>query len=386
MTLAAAVALLAVLGAAPPPAPSAVPDSLIGVWEPSERSMGGIGGVLEFTRDGRFVRTMTILHDGYYRVEGDRLMFREKEKGPEDAEGIRPFTIDGNELVFPTDGSDPRRQRVGEPAPGASPIVGVWSYEYAGKPRRAYERYSPDSRFEFRLPMASDSGKYRIDGNAIVVAPARGPEDTLEFEIQGDRLRLRAKNRPQSSEFHRIGETSWYDRDVSNVAARRALEPKVRLQSADDALEKASTPEARWFALPDAALLNAQFGPPERAVALANELLEAAAHRPGDADLGTATHKGNLALGLVAVQAGRMDEAKALLLAAGNVSASGTLDSFGPNMTLAKALLEKGEREAVLRYLELCRKFWKMDHGQLDRWAKEIREGATPAFGANLLY
>jgi hypothetical protein len=55
-------------------------------------------------------------------------------------------------------------------------------------------------------------------------------------------------------------------------------------------------------------------------------------------------------------------------------------------MTLAKDLLEKGERDAVLEYFMLCRKFWKMDHGKLDQWIQEVMDGKNPDFGANLLY
>jgi hypothetical protein len=62
------------------------------------------------------------------------------------------------------------------------------------------------------------------------------------------------------------------------------------------------------------------------------------------------------------------------------------MNSFGPNVSLAKDLLEKGERDAVIQYLELCRKFWKLDNGRLDQWIKEIKAGKVPQFGANLVY
>ncbi len=51
---------------------------------------------------------------------------------------------------------------------------------------------------------------------------------------------------------------------------------------------------------------------------------------------------------------------KKYLIAAGKSPGSPQMDSFGPNMTLAKDLLEKGERDAVLEYFMRCRKFWKM--------------------------
>jgi hypothetical protein len=79
--------------------------------------------------------------------------------------------------------------------------------------------------------------------------------------------------------------------------------------------------------------------------------------------------------------------AKADLLDAGRVSGGWTLTSFGPNMSLAKELLEKGERDAVLQYLDLCRKFWSYGAKKsLDPWSEQIRNGQIPDFGANLTY
>lgn len=97
---------------------------------------------------------------------------------------------------------------------------------------------------------------------------------------------------------------------------------------------------------------------------------------------------GNLVLGTIALDEGRIDEAKRRLLAAGKSTGSPTLDTSGPNMSLAKELLEKGEQEVVLQYFELCRKFWTY-HGsneKLDVWIKDVQAGRMPDFGANLLY
>jgi len=55
-------------------------------------------------------------------------------------------------------------------------------------------------------------------------------------------------------------------------------------------------------------------------------------------------------------------------------------------LTLANELLEKGERDAVLEYLTLCKNFWKMGSSKLDAWINIIRAGGKPDFGANLLY
>jgi hypothetical protein len=39
----------------------------------------------------------------------------------------------------------------------------------------------------------------------------------------------------------------------------------------------------------------------------------------------------------------------------------------------------------VLDYIELCRKFWSIDAGALNRWKKDIENGTVPDFGANLV-
>lgn len=76
------------------------------------------------------------------------------------------------------------------------------------------------------------------------------------------------------------------------------------------------------------------------------------------------------------------------LLAAGRTSSTAVLSSFGPNMTLARSLLELGRREVVQQYFALCADFWRMgvERGQLDRWAFEVRNGAVPDFRGNLRY
>jgi hypothetical protein len=55
-------------------------------------------------------------------------------------------------------------------------------------------------------------------------------------------------------------------------------------------------------------------------------------------------------------------------------------------MSLAKDFLEKGEKETVLQYFQLCRKFWDLGKYQLDQWTKDVNAGRIPDFGANLVY
>ena len=103
---------------------------------------------------------------------------------------------------------------------------------------------------------------------------------------------------------------------------------------------------------------------------------------------GNRVHHGNLVLGRIALREGNIEEAKSRLIAAGNTPGSPQLNSFGPNMALAKALLEIGEREIVLEYFELCSKFWNSDRAkdELDKWGVLAAAGRIPDFRANLDY
>lgn len=72
--------------------------------------------------------------------------------------------------------------------------------------------------------------------------------------------------------------------------------------------------------------------------------------------------------------------------AAGDTPGSPQLNSFGPNMTLARDLLQRGETAPVLAYFEQVRRFWKMGGGRLDAWSAAVEAGRIPDFGGNLLY
>lgn len=105
---------------------------------------------------------------------------------------------------------------------------------------------------------------------------------------------------------------------------------------------------------------------------------------------GNAVHHGNLLLGRLALKEGNLDEARERLLKAAREIPNGSpkLSTFGPNMTLAKELLELGEKEIVLQYFELCEKFWNGDiqKREMSKWKEVVNSGNIPNFGGNLYY
>ncbi len=182
-----------------------------------------------------------------------------------------------------------------------------------------------------------------------------------------------------------LAQTYGLERMLAKSPAEKIALAQKSLAIRERALEKAS-PDDRFDQLVDIANDAFEADDTEKAEQYASELLQLAPQSKDHWNYGNAVHKGNLVMGRIALRRGDIPAAKRHLLAAGETPGSPQLDSFGPNMTLAKELLEKGEREVVLTYLESCAKFWKMGGDQLRSWTATIKGGGIPDFGANLLY
>ena len=142
----------------------------------------------------------------------------------------------------------------------------------------------------------------------------------------------------------------------------------------------------RFLTLAIRARRAADRGKYERARTLAQDLLELAQKYEDDWNYGNALHHAHLVLGRVALAERNLAGARSELLLAGQTPGSPQLNSFGPNMRLARDLFRIDQRDVVLEYLELCRRFWEMGTDQLDAWTADVSQGREPQFGANLLY
>ncbi len=171
------------------------------------------------------------------------------------------------------------------------------------------------------------------------------------------------------------------------VASRAGgIDWQQRLAKDEARLASAKTDDERFNFLDSAANAAFQAGELEKASSYAEESLRLAERYQDSWNYGNAVHHGHLILGHAALDRGDVAGAIQELLAAGATPGSPQLDSFGPQMSLAKRLLERGEREAVLSYFEECRRFWKLHLDRLDQWKRQVEAGEMPEFGANLVY
>ncbi len=156
-------------------------------------------------------------------------------------------------------------------------------------------------------------------------------------------------------------------------------EPALKLEGAQYILEEGDEYQ-KYLILDEAAIAALDSGHFDLAVQYARELLLQSENRSFGWNFGNAVFNANHILGLVSFLNEDYEKAKTYLLQAGSTVGSPQLNTFGPGMRLAFSLLEAGEEEAVIRYLELCRVFWRSEDGRIDRWIKDIEEGKIPYF------
>jgi tetratricopeptide (TPR) repeat protein len=231
-----------------------------------------------------------------------------------------------------------------------------------------------------QLKLHSDSAQ--VHANAAAFFIFADPERAEGLLQQAQQLE------PDAAEWSkRLGHL--YALEINNLTGdARREQAKKALAEFERAMDQADDEDERYYSLKELADLAFEAGEDKKAESLATELLETAKTRQRDWNSGNAIHHGHLVLGRLAVRRGDVEKAKAELLAAGRTTGSPQLNSFGPNMMLAKELIEKGEREVVLEYFSLCRKFWNSapDLQTLDDWTAMVQGGRMPDFGGNLAY
>jgi len=99
-----------------------------------------------------------------------------------------------------------------------------------------------------------------------------------------------------------------------------------------------------------------------------------------DPKYGNAIYTGNLILAQAALDDGDVANARRFLLEAATTTGVGNIEATGPDVSVARALLQRGERDAVLEYLHRCHNLWPQGAPVLNRWETAIRAGRQPNF------
>lgn len=201
------------------------PADLVGLWESTTTSRGGIGQAFEFRSDGTCAESTTVIVDGYYRLIGDHLVQGEKPPGPDadTSKSIR-ITIDGDVLTATgPDGSIIQKERIGGKT-ASTGLVGSWRYHHYTN-AVAFERYTADGRMSFRLPMVSSVGRCTMQDGKLTLVRQDQPDATMTIGLEGGVLTLEGGGK--LTHYRRSAAGPWYGTGSHRSFSRQVNRPKA---------------------------------------------------------------------------------------------------------------------------------------------------------------
>jgi hypothetical protein len=95
---------------------------------------------------------------------------------------------------------------------------------------------------------------------------------------------------------------------------------------------------------------------------------------------GDATYAGNLILAQVALDKDDVSSAKRYLMQAASTTGTRRIEQNGLDVSVARVLFDRGEKDAVLEYLQRGRDLWPQGTQIIGRWEAAIRAGRRPNF------
>lgn len=136
--------------------------------------------------------------------------------------------------------------------------------------------------------------------------------------------------------------------------------------------------QERYSAIPQAAKAAYMLGLFSEAKEWAEEMSELIKVVPKNWNYGNVIYYQNWVFGMLAFDNGDLERAKSFLNMAASTIGSPQLNSFGPNMRLARNLLKSGEVEAFLNFLNQVEVFWKHGKPWIHVWRNKVNQGLIP--------
>jgi hypothetical protein len=201
-------------------------------------------------------------------------------------------------------------------------------------------------------------------------AVAKSKDAAIEFMERARDLAPRVQR--YRAELARLYQLASRSADDGDRARRLAVEALAEYEAALALSDEAD----RFSVLHGAAYAGLRAHQDDRAEWFARELLGAASRHEGTWRYDDAVHHGNTVLGMVALRRGDVRAATDRLIASAQVGRDGSRGPLTLSLDLAGALLRANERDAVMQYLALCKKF--SSDPRLDQWIDDLKQGHVP--------
>jgi hypothetical protein len=180
----------------PAPAASSPNPAILGQWESAVRTEGGLGNILEFRPDGRVTQISAAMAEADYKVEGEwlRVFWTDAKTGKTsevdttiEFEGSGRFVERGGDA-----GEEVWSERVGDPVPGASPLVGQWCSLYLDT-LTTFREFTAD-RMCNRLPVVVLRGQYSTAGDTLTVQIDGQAAGRYPYRVEDGDLVIRSRD------------------------------------------------------------------------------------------------------------------------------------------------------------------------------------------------
>jgi hypothetical protein len=187
-------------------------ENLVGLWESTNTSRGGIGHNFEFRKDGTYTSAVTVLVDLTYVIKnGVFYTSNNKDKAINYEKGTKIEITKSGFTLIRDDGNKEIRTKI-IPSNELT-IVGTYKYRHSSG-GIAYEKYTSDGLVKFRLPMESSSGCYAIDGNTITIKRHNKEPSKMIYNASENMLKL--KDSKGTYSYNLVPEGAWYQGNEIN--------------------------------------------------------------------------------------------------------------------------------------------------------------------------
>lgn len=180
---------------------------VVGLWESTTTSRGGIGNNFEFKNDGSYTAATVVLVNLTYEIKDGK--FYMSQNPGEQINYTKGAAIEVTETGFTLTGEDGTKEvKVKKVQNNEKTIIGEYKYHhYTGG--TAYEKYTSDGEMKFRLPMKSVSGCYSINNGEISVTQNAKKPAKISYIISSGNLTLKS---PEGEYLYSlVPEGTWYD-------------------------------------------------------------------------------------------------------------------------------------------------------------------------------